>query len=233
MKYRTHAVKGLTVLGALVLMAGCGSGSGSGSPSSSASGSAGAPVHGGNLVFAAVQDAQSMNATTVFDNNSIWILEQIMQPLYTVTNDGKGVMPWLATGYKVSANKKIYTFTLRPGVKFSNGKLMTSADVKFSIDQNRKAAQGLGLPRHGHQVGARPLAGDRGDQPQVPLGAAARRPVAVRQRDRPEQLRRPDREPRSTRTRSAPARSSGTTGTRARRSSWSVTRTTGSRASPT
>ena len=59
-----------------------------------------------------------------------------------MTNNGKGVMPWLATGYKVSANKKVYTFTLRPGVKFSNGKLMTSADVKFSIDQNRKAAKG-------------------------------------------------------------------------------------------
>jgi|HubBroStandDraft_2_1064218.scaffolds.fasta_scaffold61241_2 peptide/nickel transport system substrate-binding protein len=142
MTYRTNALKALTVIGVLVLMAGCGSGSGSGSPSSSASGSAGAPVHGGNLVFAAVQDAQSMNATTVFDNNSIWIFEQIFQPLYTVTNDGKGVMPWLATSYTVSPNKKVYTFTLRPGVKFSNGKLMTSADVKFSIDQNRKATKG-------------------------------------------------------------------------------------------
>ena len=142
MTYRTHALKALTAIGALVLMAGCGSGSGGSSPSSTTSGSAGAPVHGGNLVFAAVQDAQSMNATTVFDNNSIWIFEQIFQPLYTVTNDGKGVMPWLATSYKVSANKKVYTFTLRPGVKFSNGKALTSADVKFSIDQNRKAAKG-------------------------------------------------------------------------------------------
>ena len=142
MKYRTHVVKGLTVLGALVLMAGCGSGGSGGSATGSSSASAGAPVHGGNLVFAAVQDAQSMNATTVFDNNSIWIFEQIYQTLYTVTNNGKGVMPWLATGYTVSANKKVYTFTLRPGVKFSNGKPMTSADVKFSIDQNRKATKG-------------------------------------------------------------------------------------------
>jgi len=142
MTYRTHALKALTVIGALVLMAGCGSGSSGGTSTGGTGGSAGAPVHGGNLVFAAVQDAQSMNATTVFDNNSIWIFEQIFQPLYTVTNDGKGVMPWLATGYKVSANKKVYTFTLRPGVKFSNGKPMTSADVKFSIDQNRKAAKG-------------------------------------------------------------------------------------------
>jgi len=99
-------------------------------------------VHGGNLIFYAVQDAQSMNNTTVFDNNSIWIFEQIFQPLYTVTNDGKGVRPYLATSYTKSADGKTYTFKLRPGVKFSNGKPMTSADVKFSIDQNRKATAG-------------------------------------------------------------------------------------------
>ena len=139
MTYRTVAARGLAAVGALVLMAGCGS---SGSSTGGTGGTGGGPVHGGNLVFAAVQDAQSMNNTTVFDNNSIWIFEQIFQPLYTVTNDGKGVMPWLATGYTVSADKRTYTFTLRPGVKFSNGKPMTSADVKFSIDQNRKATKG-------------------------------------------------------------------------------------------
>jgi peptide/nickel transport system substrate-binding protein len=75
-----------------------------------------------------------MNNTTVFDNESIWIFEQIFQTLYTVTPNGKGVQPMLATSYKVSADKKTYTFTLRPGVKFSTGQPMTSADVKFSID---------------------------------------------------------------------------------------------------
>jgi peptide/nickel transport system substrate-binding protein len=143
MRYRMHALKALTAIGAVVLVAACGSSGGSGG--SSTGGSAGAPVHGGNLTFAAVQDAQSMNNTTVFDNNSIWIFEQIFQTLYTVTNNGKGVMPQLATGYKVSSDKKTYTFTLRQGVKFSNGKTMTSADVKFSLDQNTKAAKGWGF----------------------------------------------------------------------------------------
>ena len=32
-----------------------------------------------------------MNNTTVFDNESIWIFEQIFQTLYTVTPNGKGV----------------------------------------------------------------------------------------------------------------------------------------------
>jgi peptide/nickel transport system substrate-binding protein len=146
MTYRTHALKALTAIGAVVLVAACGSSGGSGGSSTGGTGgSAGAPVHGGNLTFAAVQDAQSMNNTTVFDNNSIWIFEQIFQTLYTVTNNGKGVIPQLATGYKLSSDKKTYTFTLRQGVKFSNGKPMTSADVKFSLDQNTKAAKGWGF----------------------------------------------------------------------------------------
>jgi peptide/nickel transport system substrate-binding protein len=136
--HRIAAVKALTVVAALAVLAGCASGT---SGSSGAS-PAGGPARGGDLVIARTADSQSMNATTVFDNESIWIFEQIFQPLYTVSNDGKGVIPWLATGYTVSADKKTYTFTLRPGVKFSTGQPMTSADVKFSIDQNRKATQG-------------------------------------------------------------------------------------------
>ena len=141
MTHRFTAAKAAICASALLVLAACGSG---GSPGGGGGGSGGAgkPVRGGNLVFAAVQDAQSMNNTTVFDNNSIWIFEQIFQPLYTVTDNGKGVQPWLATSYKMSADKKTYTFTLRKGVKFSNGKPMTSSDVKFSIDQNRKATQG-------------------------------------------------------------------------------------------
>jgi peptide/nickel transport system substrate-binding protein len=136
--HRTGAVKALTAVAALAVLAGCASGTSGSSGASPAGGAA----HGGDLVIARTADSQSMNATTVFDNESIWIFEQIFQPLYTVSTDGKGVIPWLATGYTVSADKKTYTFTLRPGVKFSTGQLMTSADVKFSIDQNRKATQG-------------------------------------------------------------------------------------------
>jgi peptide/nickel transport system substrate-binding protein len=136
----------LVVPAVLSVAVGCSSGSSSGSSGSTAgsAASAGTPVRGGNLVIARTQDSQSMNNTTVFDNESIWAFEQIYQPLYTVSNDGKSVIPMLATGYTVSKDKKTYTFTLRTGVKFSTGKLMTSADVKFSINQARAAAQGWG-----------------------------------------------------------------------------------------
>ncbi|HEU5387917.1 MAG TPA: ABC transporter substrate-binding protein [Streptosporangiaceae bacterium] len=145
MKHRTTTAITLIAVSALAALTGCGGSSGSGAGSGSGtSAAAGTPVKGGDLVIARTADSQSMNATTVFDNESIWIFEQIFQTLYTVTPNGKGVQPMLATSYKVSADKKTYTFTLRQGVKFSTGQPMTSADVKFSIDQARAAAKGWG-----------------------------------------------------------------------------------------
>jgi peptide/nickel transport system substrate-binding protein len=107
-------------------------------------GGAAGPKHGGSITIARIEDSQSFDKTNVFQNESIWLCEQIMEPLYTVTPDGKSVKPWLATGYKVSNGGKTYTFTLRPGVKFSTGKPMTSADVKFSLDDARKQSKGWG-----------------------------------------------------------------------------------------
>jgi len=149
-RHKSVLTAALTVGCALAVLAGCGSG-GSSAASSSAGGttssspaSAGTPVAGGNLVFANPQDAESLNQTNIFDNNSIWIIEQITQPLFTVTSNGKGVMPWLATGYTVSKNQLAYTITLRPGVKFSNGTPLTSKDVQFSLEQTMAASQGWG-----------------------------------------------------------------------------------------
>ena len=192
MKHRTTTAITLIAVGALAALAGCGGSSGSSAPAAAASG---APVKGGDLVIARTADSQSMNNTTVFDNESIWVFEQIFQTLYTVTPNGKGVQPLLATGYTVSADKKTYTFTLRSGVKFSTGQPMTSADVKFSIDQASAAAKGWGYINTAIKSVDAPTSVHGRGQPQVPVGAAARRPVAVLQRDRARQLRRQDRDP--------------------------------------
>jgi peptide/nickel transport system substrate-binding protein len=106
--------------------------------------SAATPKRGGSITIARIEDSQSFDKTNVFQNESIWIAEQINEPLYLAGNDGKTLRPWLATSYTKSADGKTYTFKLRPGVKFSNGKAMTSADVKFSIDDARVQKKGWG-----------------------------------------------------------------------------------------
>jgi peptide/nickel transport system substrate-binding protein len=147
MRIRTSGTRiGLAAVAALVIAgAGCGGSSGGGSGGGSGSSASGTPQSGGSVVIDRVADSQSMDKTTVFDNESIWVFEQIMEPLYTVSKDGKDVEPWLATSYTLSPDKKTYTFKLRPGVKFSNGQPMTSADVKFSIDAARVEDQGWGF----------------------------------------------------------------------------------------
>src|ERR1700743_2072112 len=130
-KFRLSAAAALAVVP--LVIAGCAA---AGTGSGSAAGGSSKPVDGGNLVIDRSNDAVSMNKTTTFDNSSIYVMEQIMEPLFTVSNDGKTVEPWLAPRYTVSANKLTYTIKLRSGVKFSNGQPMTAADVKFSIDQD-------------------------------------------------------------------------------------------------
>jgi len=59
--------------------------------------------------------------TQVSDNESIWADECIYEPLYKATQNGKELVPDMATSYSLSANKLSWTFNLRHGVKFSNG----------------------------------------------------------------------------------------------------------------
>ena len=134
---RTFLFLGLALLAAAGAAAALAAGNGS-------SGSSATPKHGGSITIARIEDSQSFDKTTVFQNESIWLAEQIMEPLYTVTANGKSEKPWLATSYTQSNGGKTYTFTLRKGVKFSNGQPMTSADVKFSIDDARAQSKGWG-----------------------------------------------------------------------------------------
>ena len=55
-----------------------------------------------------------------------------------VTFDGEDLRnprPHLATGWKVGADARTFTFTLRPGVRFAGGNELTSADVKWTFDR--------------------------------------------------------------------------------------------------
>ena len=53
----------------------------------------------------------------------------------TFTNLAGKVLPWLATSWKPNADATVWTFQIRKGVKFHNGKTMTSADVVASMKQ--------------------------------------------------------------------------------------------------
>jgi peptide/nickel transport system substrate-binding protein len=63
----------------------------------------------------------------------------VYEPLMFVDSLESGkVTPWLATKYAWSNDNKTITFTIRQGVKWSDGKPMTAADVAFTFNLLKK-----------------------------------------------------------------------------------------------
>ena len=125
----------LTAAGAVVVCmglaaAGCGS-----SSTTSVSTSGGAPVPGGTLTIARAVDSATMDPAYAYTPDDVFVINQIFQPLFAASPDGKSVVPVLAQSYTKSDGGKTLTVKLRPGVKFSNGQPLTSADVKYSLER--------------------------------------------------------------------------------------------------
>ncbi|WP_394159709.1 ABC transporter substrate-binding protein [Galactobacter valiniphilus] len=72
------------------------------------------------------------------------MMSNVYEGLVQVDQEGK-IQPLLATEWKVSEDRKSYTFTLKEGVKFSNGADFTADDVKFSLDRVKSDAWKNGL----------------------------------------------------------------------------------------
>jgi peptide/nickel transport system substrate-binding protein len=95
------------------------------------------PVRGGTLRMARIADIFTMDPVQSIDDRSIFTDLQIYDRLVKLSKNGKGVDPELATSWKFSNGGRAAVFTLRPGVKFSDGTPLTSADVAASINRER------------------------------------------------------------------------------------------------
>src|SRR5574344_1637240 len=69
-------------------------------------------------------------------NNSCAI-DKVFEPLVSFDSNGK-IINWLAESYTISSDGLTYTFVLRSGLKFSNGKDVTADDAVFSIQRHLK-----------------------------------------------------------------------------------------------
>jgi peptide/nickel transport system substrate-binding protein len=91
----------------------------------------------GDLVLVRNQDFASFDPDLA-QNDSIFIQEQVFEPLFMINQNGKNVRPWLAKSATVASDKLTWTIKLRTDIKFSSGAAMTADDVKFSIDRATK-----------------------------------------------------------------------------------------------
>ena len=101
----------------------------------------------GEIAVGIAQDlGSSLDPRSLASAGAREVLFNVFEGLYKPTASGD-FAPALASDYKVSEDGRTYTFTLREGVKFHNGKTMTADDVVYtfksyaesSTDSNLKA----------------------------------------------------------------------------------------------
>lgn len=102
----------------------------------------GTPVHGGEIIVGIAQDLGSS-----FDPHQMAaagtaglreVLFNVFEGLVRPTPDGE-LVPAIAESFSVDGT--VYTFTLRDGVRFHNGDLVTVEDVVYSIARSADAEQ--------------------------------------------------------------------------------------------
>jgi peptide/nickel transport system substrate-binding protein len=95
------------------------------------------PVRGGVLSWAYTTIPTKMDPVWSQARTDGVVLSQVVQGLTMPTNDGTGVQPGLSDNWTVSEDGLTYTFHLRPGVKFHNGKPVTPEDVIASLQRDQ------------------------------------------------------------------------------------------------
>lgn len=101
------------------------------------------PQYGGTLKAAFQNEWAGLDPHTVSSYSSYQILNNVIDTL-TQYDDNLNLIPWLAESWEQSADGLTWTFHLRQGVKFHNGREMTADDVKWSFDRLLDPETGAG-----------------------------------------------------------------------------------------
>jgi peptide/nickel transport system substrate-binding protein len=151
------------VLGTAALLAACGGSSHKSSTVSATNASSSTNSNAVLTVESSQQNAITQNFNPFVQSSAATLLgatSLVYEPLLQTNAIKPGqYYNWLATAYTWSNGGKAITFTIRPGVKWSNGTPMTAADVAFTFNMLKRYADvnttGLaikGVSSSGNQV---------------------------------------------------------------------------------
>lgn len=108
----------------------------------------GTPRRGGTLRFATLGlDTSDFHRHT----GSIGVPQVVVEAPTSIGDDGS-VKPFLSESWTISADGRVYTFKVRPNVRFHNGRVMTSADFLANFERVRSRVTGGWLASAMRQV---------------------------------------------------------------------------------
>jgi ABC-type transport system substrate-binding protein len=119
-----------------LILPGCGSSSNqSSAPTESAAANSQCPDNGGSMVMTWKDDVSTLDPAIGYDWQNWSMIRSLFGRLVSYKPGTTELEPDMAEKYEVSPDGKVYTFILRPDIKFHNGRTVTAEDVKFSLER--------------------------------------------------------------------------------------------------
>jgi ABC-type transport system substrate-binding protein len=92
-------------------------------------------VQGGSMTVTYKDDISTFDPAIGYDWQNWSMIKSLFDGLMDYKPGTTELMPDLAESYTISADGLTYTFNLRKGVKFHNGRELVASDVKYSIER--------------------------------------------------------------------------------------------------
>lgn len=122
-----------TLLAAAMLMAACGGAAPAAAPTAPETAASLTPQKGGSIIMAYKDDLATLDPAIGYDWTN-WPAEKLVFDGLLDYDSGTTIEPRLADGMPtVNSDATVYTFKLKKGVKFSNGREFTADDVVYTI----------------------------------------------------------------------------------------------------
>ncbi len=93
------------------------------------------PSEGGAIVVTYKDDMATLDPAIGYDWQNWSMINSMFSRLVDYKPGSTELEPSLATSYAISPDGLIYTFKLNPDAKFTNGRKVVAADVKYSIER--------------------------------------------------------------------------------------------------
>jgi ABC-type transport system substrate-binding protein len=88
-----------------------------------------------SMVVTFKDDISTLDPAIGYDWQNWSIIKSLFDGLMDYEPGTTKLVPHLAQSYTVSADGKTYTFKLRPGIRFTNGRTVVARDVKYSVER--------------------------------------------------------------------------------------------------
>src|SRR5215475_1104460 len=121
-----------------------------------------APKHGGTMIVTYQDDIATLDPAIGYDWQNPSMMQSIFDGLMDYKPGTTELTPDLAESYDISDDGQTYTFKLRDGIKFHNGRALKAADIKYSIERAiNPATQSPGAGFFGSIKGYDDMVGDK------------------------------------------------------------------------